>query len=485
MSEVLSFDLGATSARGVVFSLSNGVITEKKIYRFKDYQFINAHNHIFWNIEKIISEIKRIITLASFEFTIKSIGFDTYGCDFGLLDENGKLLMDPLCYQTMLLEENLHYGMDLPPIFQEKTGIPNASINSSSQLLYMKENYPTLLKKARHLLMMPDLIQYLLTGSILSESSIASTSQLFDIDKQQWAVDLIELLGISSSLFSTIVLPYTQIGSVILNNQTILIHSVMEHDTASAIFALPSNDHSCFFLSSGTWSVLGEKSEKGILIRKPLDPAYSYEQAGDGKILKLKNMLGMWFIEEALSYVNQSQQLTIHEIQEMLLDVKPINFFFDSQNSFFLNKGQFVPRLLEYGLLQDFDSINEPQNLFLTVYQNLAFKYAETIENLSSATSFNNIIYLFGGGSKSKFLNQLTATLTNSTIAVCYSENSALGNALAQFLALEEISDRKELISIVKENYPLTYFYPDSSKKFRDSYSKYKKFIGGTKNELS
>ena len=199
----------------------------------------------------------------------------------------------------MLKEPNLHYGGDLPTHFHERTGIPNASINTSSQLLYLKEHYPEQLNKASTLLMMPDLIHFLLTGTILTESSIASTSQLFDIDKHQWASDLIEQLGISPSLFSTIVLPYTKIGLINLAEKQLPIHSVMSHDTASAIFALPTNDHSCFFLSSGTWSVLGEKSERGILVNHPLDTNYSYEQAGDGKILKLKNMLGMWFIEEA------------------------------------------------------------------------------------------------------------------------------------------------------------------------------------------
>ena len=484
MTTVLSFDLGATSARGVLFSLSNGKIIEEKIYRFTDYQLIDAtRNTIHWNIDKLISEIKQIIMIASSEHCIESIGFDTWGCDFGLLDASGKLIMPPLCYQTMLKEENLHYGLSLPSIFQERTGIPNASINTSSQLLYLKDHYPEVLKKAAHLLMMPDLIHYLLTGAIWTESSIASTSQLFDINQNQWALDLVELLGISTSLFSTIVLPYTQIGEISLNDKRILVHSVMEHDTASAIFALPSNDHSCFFLSSGTWSVLGEKSERGLLMRHPLNSDYSYEQAGDGKILKLQNMLGMWFIEEALKFVNQTKTMTIQQIQHLLTDSKPIDFFFDNQNPYFLGKGEFVKNLKNYGILQKFPTIDEPQQLFLTIYQNLAFKYAATLEDLSPLVP-PSILFLFGGGSKSNFLTQLTANLTQSTVAVCYSENSALGNALAQFLAIEAIKNRDELMMIVKENYQPIYFYPEKSEELKNSYDKYKKFIRRNTNEL-
>lgn len=477
MSTVLSFDLGATSGRGVVFSLNNGKLTEEKIYRFKDYQLIDStKKQIYWNIDKMISEIKQIIVLASTEYSIESIGFDTWGCDFGLLDENGNLLMLPLCYQTMLQAEYLHYGMSLPNVFQERTGIANASINTSSQLLFLKDFYPEVLKKANHLLMMPDLIQYLLTGAIWTESSIASTSQLFDIDKHKWALDLIELLGVSTSLFSTIVLPYTQIGEIELNNKKILVHSVMEHDTASAIFALPSNDHSCFFLSSGTWSVLGEKSERGILVNQPLNSDYSYEQAGDGKILKLKNLLGMWFIEEALNFVNQSQSITIQQIQEMLINCSPIDFFFDNQNSDLINQGQFVEKLKKYGEFHQFPSIDEPHQIFLIIYQNLAFKYATVLENLAQSTPLSTL-FLFGGGGKSKFLNQLTADLIQSPIAVCYSENSALGNALAQFLAIETIQNRVELVSIVNENYPPIYFYPQKSEEFNNSYNQYKQFM--------
>lgn len=479
MPTVLSFDLGATSARGIIFSLSNGNITEEKIYRFTDYQVVDKKNKsIHWNINRMISEIKRIITLASSEFTIQSIGFDTWGCDFGLLDKQGELIMLPLCYQTMFKKENMRYGMDLPSIFQERTGIPNSPINTSSQLLYLKDKFPKELDKAEHLLMMPDLIQYLLTGEIWTESSIASTSQLFDIDKHQWALDLVKTLGVSTTLFSTVVLPYTQIGSININNTSILVHSVMEHDTASAIFALPSNDHSCSFISSGTWSVLGEKSEKGILIKHPLDSSYSYEQAGDGKILKIKNILGMWFIEEAIKFVNKDQNISIEQVQDMLINVEPISFYFDNQDPYFFDNGDFVNKLKEYGDIHQFPSINEPHELFLIIYQNLAFKYTDIFESLTPSIA-KRTIYLFGGGSKSNYLTQLTADLTDTTIAVCYSENSALGNALAQFLAIDAIKNREELINIVKENYPPTYFYPKAVENYKNNYFNYKQFIRG------
>ena len=485
MSTILAFDLGATSARGIVFSLMNGQIKEEKVYRFTDYQVIDPNkDEIHWNIEKIMTNIKEIITLATTEYVIESIGIDTWGCDFGLIDKKGQLVLPPLCYQTMLKEPNLHYGGDLPTHFHERTGIPNASINTSSQLLYLKEHYPEQLNKASTLLMMPDLIHFLLTGTILTESSIASTSQLFDIDKHQWASDLIEQLGISPSLFSTIVLPYTKIGLINLAEKQLPIHSVMSHDTASAIFALPTNDHSCFFLSSGTWSVLGEKSERGILVNHPLDTNYSYEQAGDGKILKLKNMLGMWFIEEALAFSNQTQSITIQQIQDMLLTAEPIHFFFDNEHPEFLSKGQFVKKLQQYGNQHHFSSIEEPQQLFLAIYQNLAFKYAETFDKLAGSAPFTKL-YLFGGGSKSHFLTQLPANLTQTTIEVCYSENSALGNALAQFLAIKAIKNREELVTLVTENYQPISFFPEVSTPFEQTYINYKQFMRRNINELS
>lgn len=475
MRTILAFDLGATSARGIVYCLDNGILQEKEVHKFTDYQIFAQKNEIRWDINKIVIEIQKIIEITSTNYALESIGFDSWGCDFGLINRAGELMMPPLCYQTMLQEKNLHYGMNLPDHFRLRTGISNASINTSSQLLYLKENYPELLEQAEHLLMIPDLIQYLLTGSILTESSIASTSQLFDIQKQQWAFDLIAELEIPTKCFSTIVLPYTKIGFVKTEKDTIPIHSVMQHDTASAIYALPTSDHASYFLSSGTWSVLGQKAESGLILRHPLETNYSYEQSGDGKILKLQNMLGMWFIEEALHEVNQMNAISIQHIQVLLEKEPSIDFFFDNQDASFLGKGLFIPELRKYGKQHNLPLLDSTGKLFLAIYQNLAFKYAYTFSCLMGEN--RKTIFLFGGGSKSEFLNQLTADLTKCTVAVCYSESSALGNALAQFLALKAIRTREEIVLLVNDNHPPEYFLPRRNEAFEHSYQHYIEFM--------
>ncbi|SEO02172.1 rhamnulokinase [Amphibacillus marinus] len=476
MHTILAFDLGATSARGIVYRLDNCTLQEIEVYRFTGYQLVNQEQgEIRWDIDMIMNEIRTIIRMASTTYFIESIGFDSWGCDFGLINGAGELIRTPLCYQTMLQEKNLHYGMKLPDQFRQRTGIANASINTSSQLLYLKNNDPESLQEAEHLLMIPDLIHYLLTGSILTESSIASTSQLFDIKQQQWALDLIAEMDIPTKLFSTIVLPYTRVGTVKTGEHHIPIHSVMEHDTASAIYALPTNDHTSFFLSSGTWSVLGQKAESGLILRHPLEANYSYEQAGDGKILKLQNMLGMWFIEEALREVNQTKSISIQEVQRLLENEPPIGFFFDSQDDRFLSKGQFGSALRTYGKQHNLPLLDSTARLFLAIYQNLAFKYAATFADLIGENS--KPIYLFGGGSKSDFLNQLTADLTQCTIAVCYSESSALGNALAQFLALKAIRTREELVLLVTASHPPTYFIPRRNQAYEQAYQCYQESL--------
>lgn len=472
MKTVLAFDLGATSARGVVYSLENKQLIEQEVYRFQNYQLVNQQTEeIFWDIRKIIQEIQQIVKDASLTYDIESIGFDTWGCDFGLLNAAGELILSPLCYQTMLQEKNHHYGRDLPERFRLKTGIANASINTSSQLLYLKEHYPKELEDAESLLMIPDLIHYLLVGTQLSESSIASTSQLFDLKKQHWAIDLIEELGIKPSLFSTIVLPYTPIGRIQTDEKEIPIFSIMSHDTASAVYALPTNESDCYFLSSGTWSILGQKTEPGLLLQQALSTTYSYEQSGDGKLLKLQNMLGMWFIEEAL----QTTDLSIQEIQKIIVENAPQPFFFDIDDPRFLGKGTFVSALKEYGEAKNFPPLDTSRSLFLAIYQNLACKYAQTFEALMRQPF--QPIFLFGGGSKSAFLNQLTANLTRCVVKVCHSESSALGNALAQLFAIKAIRTREELVTIVETYKKVVVYSPQANQQFEQIYLPYQKFM--------
>lgn len=480
MTRILAFDLGATSARGIIYSLVNGNLIEEEIFRFKDYQIIDSDKEeIFWNMPKILEEIQTIIKLAIEKYKIESIGFDTWGCDFGLI-KNGKLLSNPLCYQTMLYEKNQHYGADFPEKFQEITGIPNASINSSSQILYLKEHHPELLAQADLLLMMPDLIHYLLTRCALSETSIASTSQLFDIHKHEWSEPLLSELGISEKLFPTIVLPYTRNGLIKISNQEIPVYSVMEHDTASAIFALPTSEEKVYFLSSGTWSVLGQKGDSTVVLRDKMDKNFSYELAGDGKILNLKNLLGMWFIEEAL----KTSPNSIQEIQELLRNQKPLDFYFDNEDTKFLEKGKFVELLKEYGEKHGFDSLNSEVKLFQTIYQNLAFKYATTFADLMGQEKEN--IFLFGGGSKSDHLNQMIADLTGCDLTICHSESSGLGNAMAQLLALNQIRNRQEMVEIIKRYSQLKTYHPQKNFSLQEKYCKYQTFIESEEsNELS
>lgn len=476
MKTVLAFDLGATSARGIVYSFDKGHLEEKEVYRINDYQiFFQEIKEIYWDFPKLMKEIKQIILHASRKYQLVSIGFDSWGCDFGLLNRDGQLVRLPLCYQTMLFEENLHYGQTLPTSFQEKTGIANASINTSSQLLFLKERYPEALMEATKLLMIPDLIQYFLTGQVLSESSIASTSQLFDINQQQWSVDLIEYLSLSPTLFSTIVLPFTEVGRFETQDHSIPVHSVIQHDTASAVYASPTTDDTSYFLSSGTWSVLGQKTERGLILENQLNGCYSYEQAGDGKILKLQNVLGMWFIEEALQEIQRREPLiTIQAVQEMIAKEKPIQFFFNNQDPLFFSKGNFISKLKKYGEENHLPPLKTDNQIFLTIYQNLAFKYAQLFTDLIDKPV--DTIFLFGGGGKSDFLNQLIADLTQCKIAVCNHESSALGNALAQLSALNFLKTRDNLVSLIQYNHPPRYFIPKENETYAKLYQEYLQF---------
>lgn len=466
MFSVLAFDLGATSSRGIVFSIINGNITQQEVYRFTGYKYFDStKNAYFWNINDIISQIKSIILTASIKYDIQSIGIDSWGCDFVLLDSHNHKLMDPLCYETMLMNENYNICEELPEYFFEITGIPNSPINTSSQLIYLKRNYPEIISQAHSLLMIPDYILFLLTGCKYSESSIASTTQLFDLEKRTWSKNLVDYLEIPMKIFPKIILPFSRIGYFEINDSTsIPIHSIVSHDTACAVFTIPESSSPIYFISSGTWSIIGEKNEIGLLKSKGLSTSYSYEQAGDGKILKLKNILGMWYIEKVANEMQNTtnEHFNIPDIQELLMKKIPKNNVIDLDKIKLSSHNNISKSLIKiYGKYGHMESID----IFQIIYQNLAFKYADILSDLNHN---KYPIFIFGGGSKSKFMNQLITNITQSKVIPIYDEASALGNSIAQFIALNLIKPKDEAYKLLKNIFDLKEYTPINNPIFNE-----------------
>ena len=305
----LAADFGGGSGRIIAGFLHHGKLELEEVYRFCNRQ-VKLGNHIYWDFPALFEDMKTGLKLAAQKgYAVKSIGIDTWGVDFGLIDKHGNLLGNPVCYRDArtegipeevfkLLDERQHYA---------DTGIQVMAINTLFQLYSMKQHQDAQLKVARQLLFMPDLFSYFLTGVANNEYCIASTSELLDAQSRNWSVDTIRALGLPQHLFGEIILPGTIRGTLKedIARETGLgivdVIAVGSHDTASAVAAVPAVENPIAFLSSGTWSLLGVEVDEPILTEEARKAQFTNEGGVDGKIRFLQNITGLWILQRLMS----------------------------------------------------------------------------------------------------------------------------------------------------------------------------------------
>ena len=314
MNTYLAVDFGGGSGRVMAGTIDNGRLTLEEVYRFPNRQ-IRMGNYIYWDFLALFGEMKTGLRLAAHKgYSIKSIGIDTWGVDFGLIDRQGNLLGNTVCYRdprTNGLPEELFGHMDISCHYAE-AGIQVMPVNTLFQLYSMKKNGDVQLELADKLLFMPDLFSFFLTGVANNEYCIASTSEMLDARKRTWNYPLIDSLGLPERLFGEIVMPGTVRGKLkadiaeeIGMNGEVDVVAVGSHDTASAVFAVPAvtggaNSRKAF-LSSGTWSLLGVELDEPILTEEARLAGFTNEGGVGGKIRFLQNITGLWILQQLIA----------------------------------------------------------------------------------------------------------------------------------------------------------------------------------------
>ena len=305
----LAVDFGGGSGRLIAGSLLHGKLELEEVHRFANRQ-VKLGNHLYWDFLSLFEELKTgLKKTARKGYSVKGIGIDTWGVDFGLIDKDGNLLGNPVCYRDArtdgmpakvfrILDEQAHYA---------ETGIQVMAINTLFQLYSMKENSDVLLKAADRLLFMPDLFSYFLTGVANNEYSIASTSELLDARRRNWSLSAIRALGLPEHLFGEIIPPGTIRGKLKeeIARETGLdavdVIAVGSHDTASAVAAVPAAEGPVAFLSSGTWSLLGVETDEPILTEEAREARFTNEGGVGGRIRFLRNITGLWILQRLMS----------------------------------------------------------------------------------------------------------------------------------------------------------------------------------------
>lgn len=468
MKTVLAFDFGASSGRAIKAVYDCGKITYEEIHRFENIPK-TVDGHICHDVDMILSEVKAAIDKAG---KIDSLAFDTWGVDYGLLDDEGKLIHLPVHYRDERTKDVLAKAFEKMSSDElyAKTGNQIMNINTLFQLLCDENTC-----KARSLLFMPDLFGYLLTGNRVCEKSIASTSQMLSPESESWSKDVLDKFGIKEQIFAPLVNSSTVNGEY----NGIPVVTVAGHDTQCAVAAMPCADDSCAFLSCGTWSLIGCELNEPVLSKESNALELSNELGANGKINYLKNISGLWLIQETRRNIAQAdRKYSFNELEQLARESKPFKCFIDPDDDSLSTPGGLPEKIKAYCTRTNQAPPETIGETVRCIYESLAMKYRYALEQIESCTkkSFSTL-HLLGGGTKDGFLCQLTADSIDKAVIAGPVEATALGNIILQLIALKEIKDIDEGRKIIAKTENLKSYTPSHSKEWDEAYDRFVKII--------
>lgn len=463
----LAVDFGAGSGRVMAGFLEKGKIVLDEVYRFPNRQ-IKLGKLLCWDFPALFQEMKNgIAEAARRSYRVRSIGIDTWGVDFGLIDREGNLLGNPVCYRderTTGQPEAFAAIVD-PAAHYAETGIQVMPINTLYQLLSMKQSQNVRLDCAEHLLFMPDLFSYYLTGKVSNEYTIASTSELLDAAGRKWSEETIRQAGIPRRLFSELTRPGTILGTVRADiaaelgiPDDVQVVAVGSHDTASAVFAAPAGQTGNAFLSSGTWSLLGSMTDEPNCSEEARAAGFSNEGGMDGKICFLQNITGLWIVQRLMAEWKAAGKPVGYDEVNEAAEASSIRSIIRVDAPNFQNPKSMEQAIRAY-CNETGQTCPQTQGDFMRcVCESLAARYKEGIDGLNrllpAPVQKLNII---GGGCQNKLLNRLTAKALGIPVLAGPIEATAIGNIALQLIATGTAS-RQELDEIIiRSSEPQTY----------------------------
>ncbi len=487
MKKVLSFDFGASSGRAMLASFENGKIEMTEIHRFSNDP-VTVNGRMYWDVLRLFFEIKTGITKAVNAGGFDAIGIDTWGVDFGLINKKGELIGNPFHYRdqrTKEIPERIFNEIISKEELYHRAGMQFMHFNTIYQLMYLKYNEPELLAQADKFLMMPDLFAYFLTGEMKEEASIASTSNLLNPNTKDWDFELIEKLGLDKKLFAPIVKSGSVYGYLSdgicaeLGCKKVPVVAVCSHDTASAVAATPASTDDFVYISCGTWSLFGIESKIPFLSDEAYKADFTNEGGFDGTIRFLKNIMGLWLIQESRrQWRREGTEVGFDTLEKEALASEPFKCFINVDDPMFETAGNLPKRVLEFCEKTGQYVPKNRGEIMRCIYQSLAMKYKHTYNMLSDFTKRDyKSINILGGGIKDKLLCRLTADATGATVLAGPTEATVMGNIAVAFYALGEIADFKEIRKTVANSTDLKEYIPENTDEWNKAYEDYKKIL--------
>ena len=488
--KVLAFDFGASGGRAVMGEYDGKKLALTELHRFSNDP-VMLGGTFYWDFLRLFYEIRAGIGKAvhAGNRDIKSLGIDTWGVDFGLLDGGGKLLGNPLHYRdkgNAGIPEKLFETVGRKELYR-RTGLQMQNFNTIFQLYRIALESPEDLGRARTMLNMPDLFNYFLTGGTASEYSIASTTQLLNSGTKNWDFELIGKLGLPGRLFRPIVEPGTKIGSLTpsvceeLGAPPFDVYAVAGHDTGSAVAAVPARAGENYaYLSCGTWSLLGIESDVPIVSEKALAYNYTNEGGYGGKIRFLKNIVGLWLMQECRrQWEREGDSMTFRDIDRLTAKADSLARFIDPDYAPFMLPGNMPARIAEYCVKTGQTPPQDKGGVSRCITESLALKYRRTLQELEEIKGEKiGGIHIIGGGVKDKLLCQYTANATKKTVFAGPIEATALGNIAVQLIACGEFRNLAEARGAIASSFPADVYEPQETEKWDAAYERFLSVTG-------
>jgi rhamnulokinase len=485
---ILAFDLGASSGRALLGRLTDNKLVVEELHRFPNDP-VQVGGRMYWDILRLFHEIKQSLLKAKHQgIELQSMGIDSWAVDFGLLGKSGELLGNPYHYRDshtegMMDEVILKLGKE--QLFR-RTGLQFLPFNTIYQLAALKKAGSPILEQADLLLMIPDLLRYFLTGVKKGELTNASTTQLLDPLTKQWDQELMQALGLVPGILPETVEAGTSIGVLTqqvcteLGVPSIPVIAVGEHDTASAVAGVPAVCRSFAYISCGTWSLLGTELPEPILNEQALAWNFTNEGGVYGTTRLLKNIMGLWIIQECKrTWDKEGKSFSFEELTKLAEQSRPFQSVMDPDDLMFLNPVHMPKQIQQYCAETKQIVPQDEGEIIRSVIESLALKYRLTLERTEQLTDqrFNGL-HMVGGGINNKLLCQFTANAIGRPVWAGPVEASAIGNLVVQYIALGQITDLKEARAIIKQSFPLQTYEPQQRDSWEEAYASFRSLIG-------
>jgi rhamnulokinase len=470
LTKLLAFDLGAESGRGVLSLLEGKKLHLEVINRFPNGP-VRTLDSLHWDVLRLYEDMLQTLRLCAAGYgNLDGLGVDTWGVDFALLGRGGTLLGNPRHYRDPHTEGVLERAFARVPreeIFR-RTGIQFMRFNTLFQLLALQEARSPLLDMAETLLFMPDLFHYYFTGIKVNEYTDASTSQMLDPATRGWAYDLVGAFGLPTQILGTIVAPGTVLGPLRASvaAQTGInpapVIAPASHDTAAAIAAVPASSESWAYISSGTWSLMGVELPAPLVTEQALAANYTNEGGVGGTIRFLKNIMGLWLVQECRrAWERAGQSYGYDELTRLAEAAPPFVSVVDPDDAAFLLPPNMPAALAAFCRRTGQPVPEGPGATVRCALEGLALCYRYVLERLEQLTGRRlDVIHVVGGGSRNALLNQLTADACNRPVLAGPVEATAVGNVLVQALGLGVLHSLAEAREVVRHSFEVRTFTP-------------------------